>query len=130
MIVEFRKIKHNKQKIDFKLDNDINVKGEFFFNHDKKMVQLDANLIGNIDFECCRCGEIFEKNVDLDLHIFIYNGLIKNNHDNDEFDYVIYEISDHKIDFISIIKSEIDSYKLDYHICSCCQETEKIDIEC
>jgi uncharacterized metal-binding protein YceD (DUF177 family) len=129
MTIEFRKVRQEKDNFDITINDNIKVKGNFFYNTAKRMVQLDASLAGDIEVDCCRCGEVFIKNVDLNSQILINDGVIKNNHNDDDFDCSIYEVQNHKIDFEEILSSEIDSFKLDYHVCEDCEATEEFNVE-
>ena len=129
MTIEFRKVRQEKDDFDFVINDNIKVKGKFFYNATKRMVELDANLAGSIEVDCCRCGDTFDKDITLDSLILINDGEIKNNHSDDNFDCSIYEVQNHKIDFVQIMSSELDSIRLDYHVCEKCDNEDDLDIE-
>jgi hypothetical protein len=129
MTIEFRKVRQEKDDFDFAIGDNIKVKGKFFYNTAKYMVELDASLVGDVEVDCCRCGNMFEKHIDFDSLILINDGVIKNDHNDDNLDYSIYEVSNHKIDFEEIMSSELDSLKLDYHVCEKCDNEDGLDFE-
>lgn len=127
MTIEFRKVKKEQSEFCLEFNEDstiIEAKGVFFYCSAKGMIELDLALNGSIGLDCCRCGEDFNSQVKLKSTILICDGVVKNSQSDENCDISIYEALNHKVEFRSIIQSEIDSYKLDYHKCNDCKANQ------
>jgi uncharacterized metal-binding protein YceD (DUF177 family) len=81
-------------------------------------VKIDAELTGNTDIDCCRCGKTEFIEVDETLNFLLSDGIYKNN----ESEELVIEIENSLIDFNDIIESELNSIKSDYFICEECSQ--------
>lgn len=88
-------------------------KGEIFAK-DRGLFCIDAHLAGEIALICDRSGEEFLQSIDEKLVLYIADGLWDTQSQRFEaFDVI--ECFDGFIDLDSILQSEIESIKLDYH---------------
>ena len=83
-------------------------------------VTLDANISGNIELCCDRCGDMFEYIVDSKLTLKL-SDLIS----EDKVDLDIIEFLDGKIDVLYILDSEITTLKSNYNYCTKCDNNEE-----
>jgi uncharacterized metal-binding protein YceD (DUF177 family) len=79
---------------------------------------VKGKITGFVEVECVKCLETFKKEINEDVKFKIvkppYSGF------DEEYDIIEQE----KFDLDEIIKSEIESLKLDYNICEKCQKEE------
>lgn len=118
MKIEFRKVSPVKKEFSAKLDS-VTFEGTFC-KITPKLIEIEAQLVGDTQVECCKCGRDFLISINEPLKIFISDGIYSN---NDE-EKTIIEIDDGIIDFDDIINSEIESIHSDYMICDACQDTD------
>jgi uncharacterized metal-binding protein YceD (DUF177 family) len=83
-------------------------------------VTLDAQLSGNIELDCDRCGETYMYNVDSKLRLKL-SDLVSE--DKDDLDII--EFLDGKIDLLYILESEITSIESSYHYCDKCDDNDE-----
>jgi len=120
--VDFRKVT-NKAK-DFKIEkDDILFSGEF--KKDKELVDISGKIINSLSVCCDRCGKEFIIKLDEEISIKVNDGVYKGK--LEDFDVV--EFYDGFIDFNDILSSELESIKLDYHLCDKCKEIEYFEKE-
>ena len=88
-------------------------------------VTLDAQLSGNIDLDCDRCGKTYNYDMENKLHLKL-SDLVS----EDKVDLDIIEFLDGKIDLLYILESEITSIESSYHYCDKCDnDDEDFEIE-
>jgi uncharacterized metal-binding protein YceD (DUF177 family) len=83
-------------------------------------VTLDAQLSGNIELSCDRCGDTYDYDVNSKLRLKL-SDLISE--DKDDLDII--EFLDGKIDILYILQSEINTFKSMYHYCDKCSNDDK-----
>ena len=88
-------------------------------------VTLEAQLNGNIELDCDRCGKSYLYNIDSKLRLKL-SDLVSE--DKDDLDII--EFLDGKIDLLYILESEITSIESSYHYCDKCDgNDENFEIE-
>jgi len=88
-------------------------------------VTLDAELNGNLELDCDRCGQAYNYNIDSRLTLKL-SDLVSE--DKDDLDII--EFLDGKIDVLYILQSEINALKGFYHYCEkCANNNEDFEIE-
>lgn len=88
-------------------------KGEIFAK-EKGLFCIDASLKGQIELICDRSGEEFLQEIDEKLVLYIADGFW--DIQSQRFDALdVIECFDGFVDLDSILQSEIESIKLDYH---------------
>ncbi|WP_200762591.1 hypothetical protein [Nitrosophilus alvini] len=90
-----------------------------------KTVDIKGNIKNSILVTCRRCSKEFMIKLEESLHIKASDGIFKGN--CEEADVI--EFLDNKIDFDYILESEIESIKLDYHLCEDCKCIEDFEKE-
>jgi len=83
-------------------------------------VTLDAQIQGNIELSCDRCGNTYDYNMDNTLRLKL-SDLVS----EDKVDLDIIEFLDGKIDLLYILESEITSIESSYHYCDKCDNNEE-----
>ena len=83
-------------------------------------VTLEAQLSGDIDLDCDRCGKSYAYNMESKLHLKL-SDLVS----EDKVDLDIIEFLDGKIDLLYILESEITSIESSYHYCDKCDDNEE-----
>jgi hypothetical protein len=121
MKIEFRKAPLQQSKFEFE-QNSVKFLGTFS-KISSKIVKLDANISGECQVDCCKCGQSFSKHIDEKLECLLSDGIYSSNIDEE---LVIIEVEDHIIDFSNILNSELESFKSDYHICDDCQNSNDL----
>jgi uncharacterized metal-binding protein YceD (DUF177 family) len=86
----------------------------------KNTVFLDGVILGEITLFCDRCSEEFKEQINWPLQLRLSNVAVKEAEDLD-----IIEFINSDIDFETILDSEVDSYKLSYHYCQKCKESDE-----
>jgi len=121
--VEFKKISSKPKS--FKIEKEgVEFKGEFKKDKDS-LVDIVGNISNEIKVTCDRCSKEFMLKLDEDIHIKASEGIFKGNLE----DIDIIEFYNGFIDFNEILNSEIESIKLDYHLCKECKKTEDFEKE-
>ena len=116
MKIEFKKIPQEKKEFNTSL-NSVKIEGTFC-RISSSLVKIEANLIGNIEIDCSRCGALETLNINEDLKLLLSDGVFK----GDEDEFLVIEIENSLIDFDEIIQSELNSIKSDYHLCDKCAQ--------
>ena len=80
---------------------------------------LEAQIDGNVDLNCDRCGILYSHNFDNKLRLTISDQLVE---DKDNLDII--EFLDGVIDISYILKSEINALKGSYHYCDKCNSDD------
>jgi uncharacterized metal-binding protein YceD (DUF177 family) len=88
------------------------------------LVKANSTLKGEIAIECSRCLEEFTKEVDSSFELLLSDGEYRG---NDSLDVI--EFFDGKIDLDQVLKSEIESYRNDYHLCGACEALDEYEVE-
>jgi uncharacterized metal-binding protein YceD (DUF177 family) len=83
-------------------------------------VTLDAQLSGNVDLDCDRCGKTYIYSMDSKLRLKL-SDLVSE--DKDDLDII--EFLDGKIDLLYILESEITSIESSYHYCDKCNNSDE-----
>ncbi|GGD42119.1 hypothetical protein GCM10012288_15400 [Malaciobacter pacificus] len=116
MKIEFRKVPSTPKELVVEIDS-VKIEGTFC-KISQSLVKIDAELTGNTDIDCCRCGKTEFIEVDETLNFLLSDGIYKNN----ESEELVIEIENSLIDFNDIIESELNSIKSDYFICEECSQ--------
>jgi hypothetical protein len=123
MKIEFRKIPLNSSE--FKINsNSVKFLGTFS-KISSKLAKISANLSGECDVDCCKCGKIVTISIDDSINFLVSDGNYEpNQHDDEEF--VIIEAQNHILDFDDILHSEIESLKSEYYVCNACKNNDNL----
>ena len=116
MKIEFKKAPQTPKELEVEF-NSVKIVGTFC-KISQSLVKIDAELIGNTDIDCCRCGITDNIEVNEKLDFLLSDRIIK----NDEREDLVIEIEDGLIDFDALIQSELEAIKSDYHICEQCSK--------
>jgi len=84
-------------------------------------VALVSRLHGAVSLICDRCGESYQKQIEMPLSLTLSDEMCKNKEDLD-----IIEFLDGMIDITYILESEINLQKSTYHYCPECDNSETI----
>ena len=123
MKIEFKKI--GTQTKEFNLIKDgVEFKGKFKKDKDF-LIDIEGNIKNEIKVVCDRCSKEFMLKLDENIHIKASEGIFKGQLE----DVDVIEFYDGKIDFIEILDSELESIKLDYHLCENCKKEEEFEKE-
>lgn len=114
MKIEFKKVPQDKKDLKVSFDS-VNIEGTFC-RISPSLVKIEAKLTGEVLVDCSRCPKDIELKLNEDLNLLISNGIFKGIED----DFLVIEV-DEIIDFDEIIKSEINSMRSDYYLCSDCK---------
>ena len=118
MNIEFKKIPVNGIHFETSL-GDIRFFGEAL-KTSKTMVKCTGVMEGNLPHLCDRCAESFELMVNESVEVFANEGLYED-HEGEELLNII-EFFDGSIDIDTILQSEIEAFKSDYHYCGQCEQ--------
>ncbi len=83
----------------------------------EKLVKCKGVIEGNFSHSCDRCGEDFLQNLKEEIEIFVCQGIYKE--DNELLNLI--ESFDDFVNFDTILKSELESYRCDYLYCKNCK---------
>lgn len=115
MEIAFKKIA--KEALSFELlSENIKLSGKVF-RKSSDLVLLKADLVGQMDHTCDRCGEELSLEINEPLEILLSDGIYKGEIDNLD----VVEFYDGVINFNEILQSEIESIKSGYHYCGKCK---------
>lgn len=114
MKIDFKKIPQEKKEFSTFL-NSVKIEGTFC-RISSSLVKIEANLIGNIELDCSRCGALETLDINEELKLLLSDGVFKGN----EGEFLVIEIENSLIDFDEIIQSEVNSIKSDYLLCKDC----------
>ncbi len=121
MTVEFKKIPTSG--IDFEASSgDIQLIGHAQ-KTDKTMIRIDGKMCGQTPHECDRCAETFTLLVDENVEVFASDGLYE---DSGEELLNIVEFFDGSINFDTILQSELEALRSDYHYCGGCKQIQGV----
>lgn len=125
MKIEFRKIPLHVS--DFELFyNSVKFSGTFS-KISPKLANVEGNLEGLCEVDCCKCGQPFNVNLDEEVNFLVSDGVYSKENDDEEL--IVVEASNHTLDFDELLHSEIESLRSEYYVCDSCQENNYIDIE-
>lgn len=122
MTIEFKKIPQSG--IDFEVSHE----GVSLIGHaiksDKTIVTCKGKLVGKTPHACDRCADVFSLVVNEDVEVFANDGLYKDK-ESEELLNVI-EFFDGSINFDTILQSELEALKSDYHYCGACEQIQGV----
>jgi len=123
--IEFKKVPSDIKELKTQF-NSVKIEG-IFCKIALSLVKIEAKLSGNIEVNCLRCAETETLTLDEELKLLLSDGIFKA---KEEEEFLVIEIENSLIDFDTIIQSELNSIKSDYHICKrCLQKNEFIEQE-
>lgn len=122
MQIEFKKIPTTDVHFEVSLE-DIVVSGNAT-KIDKTMVRLDGTMRGLVVYACDRCGAEFNLKVDEKVEVFASDGLYEDQNGEDLLNIV--EFFDGSINFDTILQSELEALKSDYHYCGDCEQIQGV----
>ncbi len=117
MKIAFRKVSKDRSPFSLQIDS-LEINGNFKKIKDNE-VNLSLNIQGFIKHPCDICGEEFELECQESSTLLVSDG----EYNGEELDVV--ESFDHYVNIDDIVKSEIESFKSDYHYCKKCQNKLK-----
>jgi hypothetical protein len=127
MKIEFRKIPLNSSEFEI-ISNSVKFLGTFS-KMSSKLAKINANLNGQCDVDCCKCGDNIVVNLDEKIDFLVSDGIYESVQNDDE-EFVIIEVQDHILDFDEVLHSEIESLKSEYHVCENCKNNDNyVEIE-
>ncbi len=83
-------------------------------------VSLVGVISGEVSLDCDRCSGEFKEQINWQIELLLSNVAVKEAKDLD-----IIEFINSDIDFEAILDSEVNSYKLSYHYCQKCQDSDE-----
>ena len=116
MKIEFRKITPNPSPFSLKTEH-YQCEGSFR-KLSQKVVEIEFHLQAHSQLICDRCADRYGEDIDEQLTLRVSDGYFE----GDDLDVI--EVFDHVIDFDTIVKSEIEGVRSDYHFCPKCKETQ------
>ena len=122
MVIEFRKVAQTSKSFEDQVDS-VKIEGTFC-RISPRLIEIDSRLHGKTEVDCSRCGDTFDTVANEELDFLISDGLYEDKDSDKSLDRIVIEVDDHTIDFQEIIKSELESFKLDYHVCENCLNIE------
>ncbi len=118
MKIEFKKIPTTGIHFETSLD-EIRFCGEVL-KTGKTMVKCTGQLEGTLPHLCDRCGAHFELAVNERVEVFAQEGLYEDQEGEELLNII--EFFDGSIDVDTILQSEIEAFKSDYHYCGQCEQ--------
>lgn len=82
----------------------------------KDLVLCKGKIEGSFPHICDRCGEEFDLDIDEEIELFASDGIYEK---EDSLDII--EFENGILDFDTLLHSEIEAYKSDYHYCDNCK---------
>lgn len=122
MQIEFKKIPTTGVHFEVSL-GDITVVGNAT-KIDKTMVRVDGTMCGTVFHACDRCATEFTLKVDEKVEVFASDGLYDNKSGEDLLNIV--EFFDGSINFDTILQSELEALRSDYHYCGGCEQIQGV----
>ena len=122
MQIEFKKIPTTGVHFEVSL-GDIVVVGNAT-KIDKTMVRIDGTMSGAVSHACDRCATEFTLNVDEKVEVFASDGLYVDQDGEDLLNIV--EFFDGSINFDTILQSELEALRSDYHYCGGCEQIQGV----
>jgi len=83
----------------------------------RNLVQCNGKLEGTLDCSCDRCGDDISLHVDEKIKVIACDGFYKS---GEELLNII-EFFEENVDLDTILLSEVETLKSDYHYCSACK---------
>jgi len=125
MKIEFRKIPLKLSE--FETDsNSVKFSGTFS-KISSKLAKIDGIIKGDLEVDCCKCGQTFDISVDDEQTFLVSDGIYSS--ENEE-DFLVIEVENHILDFDEILQSELESLKSEYYICDTCKKNnDYVEIE-
>ena len=102
--------------------DEISIKG--VLKPEREIYRLDGELKGKLTLECDLCLEDYSASVDEKITLWFSDGPYRFSQNDREREDII-EFFDGFIDFDEVIRSEVESIKLDYHKCEQCLAKEE-----
>jgi len=122
MRIEFKKIPTTG--VHFEVSSgDISVAGNAT-KIDKMMVRVDGTMTGLVLHACDRCASEFNLKVDEKVEVFASDGLYEDKSGEDLLNIV--EFFDGSINFDTILQSELEALRSDYHYCGGCEQIQGV----
>ena len=118
MKIEFKKIPTTGIHFEASLD-EIKFFGEAL-KTGKTTVKCTGQLEGILPHVCDRCGESFKLTVNERVEVFAQDGLYEDQEGEELLNII--EFFDGSIDIDTILQSEIEAFKSDYHYCGQCEQ--------
>lgn len=125
MKIEFKKVPNTQKEFELNLDS-VKFSGTFS-KISQRLAKIDGNISGEIVVDCYKCGEEFPINLDEKQLYLLSDGPFDS--ENEREDELVIEIDDHMVDFDELLKSELESIKIDYHVCDKCDKDTFVDVE-
>jgi len=115
--VDFKKVGREPKSVYLERDG-VALRGELRRGN-RDLTEFKGKLSNNILVRCIRCGEEFLLPLDEELNLRFSDGVYRGSEELD-----IIEFYDGKIDFQEVLESEMESIRLDYHLCPQCKGEE------
>ena len=115
MKVDFKKVGRVPKNVEIEREGVV-LTGSLSQGEDN-LTNFKGKLSNNLKVECSRCGEEFEIALDEEVILKFSDGVYRGF--DEEADII--EFYDGKIDIDEVLRSEIESIKLDYHLCNRCK---------
>ena len=124
MKIEFRKIPLTSSE--FEIDsNSVKFSGTFC-KISSKLAKIDGNIQGELDVDCCKCGQSLSISLDETTTFLVSDGV----YSSEDEEYIVIEVENHILDFDEILQSELESLKSEYYICDTCKKNnDYVEIE-
>jgi uncharacterized metal-binding protein YceD (DUF177 family) len=119
MKIEFRKVPQTKKEFTSLFDS-VKLEGTFS-KITPSLVKVEAQLLGDTNIQCSRCGVDMEKKLNERVDCLLSDGIY-----NQQTDDLIIEITNGVIDFDEIIQSELESLQSDYNYCNSCSNASDV----
>lgn len=124
MTIAFANLGPQPKVFDHRLEDgtyDVTLTGELVRPKSYELARLNATLSGTVTLTCDRCGDAYEEQIDEKVTLLVTDSPYKRaESEADEQEYDIIEFLDGNVDIDSIIISEVNAIKYDYHKCSEC----------
>jgi len=125
MKIEFKKVPNTQKEFELNLDS-VKFLGTFS-KISQRLAKIDGNISGEIVVDCYKCGKEFPIALNEKQLYLLSDGPFDS--ENIREDELVIEIDDHMIDFDELLVSELESIKIDYHVCDECDEDTFVDVE-
>jgi uncharacterized metal-binding protein YceD (DUF177 family) len=124
MKIEFRKIPLTSSE--FEIDsNSVKFSGTFC-KISSKLAKIDGKIEGELDVDCCKCGQSLSITLDETTTFLVSDGV----YSSEDEEYIVIDVDNHFLVFDEILKSELDSLKSEYYICNTCKKNNDfVEIE-
>jgi uncharacterized metal-binding protein YceD (DUF177 family) len=84
----------------------------------RNLVQCSGKLEGTLSCHCARCGDEMSLHVDEKINLLVSDGLYESGEELVE----VMEFFDETVDLDTILQSEVETLKSDYHYCATCSD--------